>query len=60
MSKSEKTAVKNTPSETAKPAAKGQILNKLKGGSYIKDPETGERTLVQKTERKKPQLTAEQ
>jgi hypothetical protein len=59
MPKQEKTAVNKKP-ETAKSTAKGQTLNKLKGGSYIKDPETSERTLVQKTERKKPQLTAEQ
>lgn len=33
---------------------KPQPLNKLKGGSYTKDPETGELTLVQETERKAP------
>lgn len=34
-----------------------QPLNNLKGGSYIKDPITGKRTLVQETKRATPKPT---
>ena len=37
--------------QTASKKVKIEPLNKRKGGSYVKDPKTGERTLIQETKR---------